>query len=137
MRAAIYIRSVQGDAPPPVTQESLCRAYIAHRGWTLDDAAVFRELSVTEDVDDHRPVLAKLQQAVRDKRFDVLLMSRPNAQVRHAVIGLMFIEGKAGSGRLSDPIEIEAPSPTSDSMRPMEELLRAWFDDLDARTRSS
>src|SRR6266511_4280030 len=73
LSAAIYVRvSTTGQEEEGTslqTQEAACRAYAAERGWTLDEAHVYRETHTGTQLWE-RPKLTALREAVRRREVN-------------------------------------------------------------------
>jgi len=76
MDAAIYVRvstaAQEEDGTSLDTQEAACRRYATERGWSVDDAHVYREQfsGYTRE----RPLLSQLRTALRDKEVDAVVI---------------------------------------------------------------
>lgn len=76
LRAGVYnrvsTRKQDEEGTSLLTQEERNRAFVAARGWALDEAHVYREVFTGAELWD-RPELTKLRRAIRDRAIDVLV----------------------------------------------------------------
>ncbi len=76
MEAAIYVRvsttAQEEDGTSLDTQEAACQKYAIERGWSVDDAHVYREQfsGYTRE----RPLLSQLRAALRSKEVDTVII---------------------------------------------------------------
>jgi hypothetical protein len=104
-------------------EEAACRGYLAQRGWELNESLIFRE--VIRDTPPERPEMARMQVAMEQGAFDVLIVvSRHRLCDPPVWLDLLFVEADEHGIRLTAiPEDPERLVPAS-TLRALGDILR-------------